>query len=474
MVENRTRVLIIRPVDNVVFKTNHIRDIRVPFLLKYIEAILLKEEKFDVHLLDCMVKRMDIQGLLAFSKDYLPNVIILCPSTTEYRISLEYAKIIKNSTNAVIIAIGQDATASPQRYIYEDSPIDFVLRGESELSAIKLLERIAANSTDFTGIEGIYMRGYIHPDIAYVKDHHALPFPVYKDSEFNKYTIYYPLPVVKKIIWGHVLSSRGCPYNCIFCSQTIRESYGKELRARDPKDVVDEIEYLREKGANMISFADDNFTTSKEHVINICKEIKRRGLKIIWSAHARIDNCDEYLLNTMKDAGCILLRFGVESGSEKVIKALKKTDIHNWIDKAETVFGAARKINLSTVALFLIGSPLEEEKDVRESIAFAKKINPDLLQICFFTPYPGSKAYEMFKEEINFSHIQDMYHYRIAPLNFSNIPTDRLAGLYRDFYRQFYLRKSYVVRHFLNYSMFYALNNSVFLKLFNMTKLLRN
>lgn len=470
--KNIEKILLVRPAADIIHIIGHPRDIRVPFLLKYIESLLVRDGECQTHFIDCMANYMDFDKLVKVSVEYSPDVIVLSPTTLEYNLSLEYAKLLKKKNNPIIIAIGQDATAGPERYVYNGSPVDILLKGECELSFIKLLRAINDNG-DLSKIEGIFMRNYHQHDLAIVRNLDILPFPIYNGGEFRKYIFYYPLPIGKKVIWGHMLTSRGCPYNCIFCSQTIRESYGKEVRFREPSSVVDEMVYLKQKGVNIISFDDDNFTTFKSHVVGICEEIKNRGLKIMWSAHARIDNCDEDLLKIMKEAGCILLRFGIESGSEKIIKILKKTDDEDsWMDKAKVVFKTARKINLSTAALFLIGNPLETKKDIKKSISLAKELEPDLLQIHFFTPYPGSPAYEQFRDKISLTDIIEMYHYQASSLNFSQISTEELKDLYKKFYRAVLLSAGYILRHLSRYSLFYLHNRNIFLRLFNMRRLI--
>ena len=476
MIKNKRiihKVLLLRPVSGLVHGFGHPRDIRIPFPLKYIEALLRKKRELVPYFIDCMANYMDFDMLLKTILKFSPDVILVYPTTQEYSMTLELSRKIKKSIDLIIVAAGQDATACPERYVIGDSPIDLVLRGECELSFMELLKRLE-NAQDLSGVEGIYSRDFIQTDPAIVKDPDCLPFPEYKTSDLKAYTYYYPLPFGRPVIWGHVLSSRGCPYDCIFCSQTIRESYGKEVRCRNPVAVVDEIEYLQKNGANVIAFADDNFTTSRSHVLGLCEEIKKRGISIAWSAHARVDNCDEDLLSAMKDSGCIFLRFGIESGSERIIKLLRKTGIENWAQKAESVFKAARRAHISTAALFLIGNPSENREEVLESLSLAKTLDPDLVQVCFFTPYPGSPAYEQLKDSIDLSDILNMYHYQPPFLNFSQIPNNEMRQLYKLFYRDFLLRGSYVLRHLRTYANFYLNNRQVFFTLFNMRKLIFN
>ena len=128
---------------------------------------------------------------------------------------------------------------------------------------------------------------------------------------------------------------------------------------------------------------------------------KERHLKIKWIAHARVDNITPSLLKLMKEAGCILLRFGIESGSRRIIDILKKRDSDiDWIETSRAVFKNSREEGISTAALFIIGSPSESQSEIESSLKLAKELEPDFIQVHFFTPYVGSAAYEQYKSRI--------------------------------------------------------------------------
>lgn len=469
--KNIRRVLLVRPVSAIIHSAGHARDIRVPFLLKYIEALLLKNNDYDVRLVDCLINPVSLDGLVELTAGYSPDLVIVSSTTLERGMTLEYARMVKRESDPVIMVIGQDASARPEGYVCESSPVDIVVRGEPESATLQLLEALNGRQ-DISRIRGVNTKYFRHPDLALEKDLDALPFPDYSPDDFKKYIFYYPLPIAEKTVWAHMLTSRGCPYDCVFCSQVMRESFGKEVRLRDPAKVADEMEFLKKKGATIIAFDDDNFTTSERHVYAICQELKKRKLKIKWTAHARVDNCSRALLEAMKDAGCILLRFGIESGSERIIKALKKATCDGWAEKAVAVFEQARNIDLATVAIFSIGTPSETREDIDKSISLAKKLKADILQICFFTPYPGAPLYERYKEEILTQDTEKMYHYSIPLINFSAIPKEELGGLYRAFYREIMLRPGFLIRHCLRYWLFYLFNAKVFFRLFSMRTLL--
>lgn len=466
LLNNYTRILLVRVSSPVIKDIGFPRAYRPHFTLKYMEA-LLKEENYLVGFIDSLISPHATDGLAESSLKFDPQVIIAAVTTVDSEYFLEYARLLKEkNNNLVIIAIGQDATWRPEKYRYLGSPVDMVLPGEPEAELLKILKALN---------KGGYPKNRQIETPLLVEDLDALPFPKYSRGELRKYSFLYPLRMKKALRWGHILSSRGCPYKCIFCSQVIRESYGEKVRLRTPGNVVDEIEQLINSGANIIAFDDDNFTTSKAHVSSICDEILSRGIRIKWIAHARVDNLNFELLEKMKNAGCTLLRFGIESGSERILKILNKTDdADNWVRKSKEVFKIAKKLGIDTVALFIIGNPSESREEIGESIALAKDLDPDILQVSFFTPYPGSEAFDKFGSfvktmEKNLS----MYHYFSCGNYTSNLNQKELSLMHRNFYKDFIFRPDFLIRHFLKYKFFYLYNSDILCRISGIMKYFR-
>ena len=306
-VNNYKRIFLARLAPRIIAEVKHLRNIRPPYTLKYMES-LLDEGGYLNMIMDCWIRPLSMKKAINETLEFKPEVVVISIVTSDTGEAIDYASDIKGINHRIIvIAVGQEPTAIPEKYIYEGSPVDFVLKGESEISLIQLLRELN-NGRHFEKVRGLYSLNYRDNTIALIDDLNMLPYPRYSDRDFRKYIFFYPLRIKKKVIWGHILSSRGCPYECIFCSQVIRESYGKTIRLRTPQNIVNEIQGLISIGANIISFDDDNFTTLIEHVTGICDEIIRRNLKINWICHARIDNLTEDLLVLMNHAGCVLLR----------------------------------------------------------------------------------------------------------------------------------------------------------------------
>lgn len=465
------RILLVRLVSkDIIDSVNHPYGYRFPFMLKYIEALLKKESRYRVEFIDTLIRPMSLGRLLEFSQDWLPRVIVIFSTTRESELTLKYATSIKkNNRETIIICIGQDATARPEKYIFDNSPIDIVLLGEAEIEVLNLIRNLK-DGFDLGKLKKFYLCAA--PFIVSKLD--ELPFPDTTLEELKKYFHIYPLNIKKRLVWGHILSSKGCPYSCIFCSQIIRESFGKEVRSRSACNVVDEIEYLIKRGANIVIFDDDNFTTSENHVINICNEIQKRKLKIIWTAHARIDNVTFDLLKTMRNAGCVLLRFGIESASNRILKILKKTDCNNWIQQSKEIFNFCKKLGINTVALFLIGNPTETKEEIKDSIKLARELEPDIIQVSLFTLYPGSEAFRQFEGDSNVLNTNKIYHYLVPEpaLNLSALSSLELQEMHKVFYKDFLFNPKFLIEHFARYGLFYLYNLHILYRLLQITKYL--
>ena len=433
------------------------------------EALLTMELHCRVTIIDSLIDPIEHYLYGKKTLEWNADMVVMSSSIQDHKTCLRYATQIRaKNEKTIIIAAGQGPTAFPELFKFYNSPIDITITGEAELEIVSIVRKLKTGH-DLTELRKCYPGSKMQ----IISDPDALPFPAWSNKELKKYYHLYPLKINHRLIWGHILSSRGCPHNCIFCSYTIRETYGKELRLRSSKNVVDEIETMIKRGVNVLIFDDDNFTTSKTHVVNICNELIKRRLNIPWTAHARIDEIDRDLILKMKEAGCILLRYGIESGSSRVLQKLKKTSCTNWPEKAIEISRFFKNADIGVVALFIIGNPGETREEIIESIELAKTMSPDILQVSFFTAYPGSTAYSApgtSKTKHDFSRL---YHY-FAPeggSNLSKLTTTELLKMYKHFYYAFFLNPKFVIRHFVKYSFFYFHNPHI---LYYLLRILRN
>ena len=430
-----------------------------PLQIGYMISLLKKE--YDIRFLDGRVTNYSLKFLLKSTRDFNPSVVVMSFTPEERNSALAYARKIKEFSPYIkIICIGPYASVLPQTLIFQESPIDFVLLGECELDLIDLIKSLDSPER-LKRIRSLYFKEKNHAEIALIEDLDSLPMPAHSFFSPRYYFSIYPLPLNLKLKWGYILSSRGCPYQCIFCSPTIRTSYGSKMRFRSPKSVVEEMLYLRSLGINIISFEDDNFTASKQHTLELCREMINKKVNLPWIAHGRITDLSKEIMSVMKKAGCVLLKIGIESGSNRIINILSKTEERiNWNKKTCEVFEQGKKINLSLHAMFIIGNPQETEEDLSLTINLIKQIKPESIQIHYFVPYPGSIAFDRYCHNQKFN--EALHHYNpVDIINLSQIDTRRLKGTQRHIYRNFYLNPSFLIRHCLKYWRFYLHNPRV-------------
>lgn len=440
-------------------KYSHPYNRRPPLQIGYMISLLEKE--YEIGFLDRQITPRSLDQLLKKTWQFNPSVVIMNFSALEQLLVLVFAaKIKKKSPYIKIICIGPYASTQPESLIFEESPIDLVLRGECELDIVSLLQDLNLNGS-LTGIKSLYSKEKTQAKIALVEDLDSLPAPQHSLFKPESYFSIYPLKLNLKLKWGYILSSRGCPHQCIFCSPITRTSYGSRTRYRSVKNIIEEMLYLKSLGRNIISFEDDSFLTSKEHTLELCRELINKKLDIPWIAHARITDLSKDIMVTMQKAGCILLKVGIESNSNRIIDILSKTgEKIDWDKKTRQVFIESREANLPLHAMFIIGNPEETELDLALTINLIKNIKVNSIQVHYFVPYPGSKAFDTYCSNQKFN--DKLHHYNSSEIiNLSRISTKKLKRMQNYIYRTFYLNPSFIVRHILTYWRFYICNLKV-------------
>ena len=188
------------------------------------------------------------------------------------------------------------------------------------------------------------------------------------------------------------MTSRGCPYRCIFCEQG-----GLKFRPRTPIDVVDEIELAyNEHGVREFDFFDSAFTIQKPRVIEICKEIVRRKIDVVWAARTRVDCISEEMLSWMARGGCTRIYYGLESGNRQVLRTLLKAAD---LDQARATITSTKAAGIDVFGYFMVGNPGENASAVRQTIRYALSLDLDYAQFSKVTPMPGTALYDMYLKE---------------------------------------------------------------------------
>ena len=341
-----------------------------PLGLAYIAAVL-KQEGYNAEVFDLVdVSFDDAKKLIEKEK---PEIVGISCNLTDYRWgAFRLAQIAKQiNPNTKVIMGGSHAT-----HLYEQVltkfPVDIIVRFEGELTFLELIKAIEAK-TDLRSVKGIafklgskIVRTEDRPPI---DDLDSLPFPLHSSFEFDRY-VHYSAPAsfkgkaVGKLISINIMASRGCPHHCVYCS--IAQFWPRKCRLRSPKNVVDEMQVLYEKfGVMHFNFFDDLFTLNQQRVIEICKEILSRKLDVCWECVTRVDFVSKELLAWMKKAGCVSISYGVESGSDVVLKAINKRQSRAQVARAFQMTHAA---GIKAYILLMIGNLQESDRTIDETI----------------------------------------------------------------------------------------------------------
>jgi radical SAM superfamily enzyme YgiQ (UPF0313 family) len=328
-----------------------------------------------------------------------------------------------------------------QKILKEENSVDIVVRGEGELT----LQELAQNEIipkNLQKIKGITFRNdnkiIQTPERPFIQNLDDLPLPAYEYVPLEKYRIHGKIHLP-------IMTSRGCPFQCSFCVAS--EIFGARFRARSCKNVVDELEWLRdEHGANAISFQDDTLTFDRKRILDICTEIVKRKINLPWGCQTRVDQVTKEVLSKMKKASCNLVSFGIESGCQKILDAVKKKIT---ISQAQRAIKWAKDEELFVAVSTIMGYPGETKEMMHQTLELIRKIEPDDAWLCIATPYPGTDLRKLvekkgWKISSNWTHYDTMHPVFENP----NLPSEELAEMRTKFYNNLYSPK-YIFRQII-------------------------
>ncbi|MBA7701331.1 Anaerobic magnesium-protoporphyrin IX monomethyl ester cyclase [subsurface metagenome] len=270
----------------------------------------------------------------------------------------------------------------------------------------------------------------------------SLPFLAYHLLPWRRYKPHPPHG--RALPFATIITSRGCPYQCSYCSKPV---FGNKFRGQSSERVVDEVAYYKDRfGIKEFAFYDDVFTLDKKRAFAIADNIIKRDLKICWTCEARVNLVDKELLRHMRQAGCYAIAYGIESASQEILDILNKGITLEQIEEAIRI---TREVGMQTVGYFMIGSPGENLETIRKTIQFAKKLKLDFAQFAITTPFPGTELYNLYLRDKggvipweNF--VYDGSGREITPVfESSSLSRDDLQRWVKRAYREFYLRPTY-------------------------------
>ena len=436
-------VVLINPYDENAVK-NALGFITPPLNLMYL-ASSLEKESYSVKIIDDDLLQQGYENVAEQIKILNPMMVGVTAGTSTIKSALKYLEKIKDILPNVLTVIGgPHTTFMPYETLKGAKDLDVVVMGEGEETIVELADYMTKNNQDINDIKGIVYRdsnGKLKTTKKrpLINDLDSIPFPARHLVPFSDYD-------ATQDQTGGIITSRGCVYNCNYCSSSL--IMGKKFRSRSPDNVVDEIEELIDTyHINDIGFMDDTFMLNKKRAGEIADEIKARDLDISFVASSRVDRVDRDLLENLKSSGLSTIYYGVESGSQRILDLMKKGITLKNVEDAVKI---AKDVNLDVLTSFILGYPGETEDDMNKTIDFSTKLDSDYCQYSILTPFPGTPIYNDLIEK-NLIDNDEWNKYTVLKpiLKYSEIGLSKkmVERKLAKAYLKFYTRPRYLLKH---------------------------
>jgi len=424
--------------------------IYMPIWLSYATGVLEKEG-FEVKLIDAPAQKLSPEEVIDEIKKFEPKLIVIDTSTPSINNDIKVAESVKDATNSFVILVGTHVSALPEETLKLSKKIDAVARKEYDYT-IRDLAFALKEDKNLQSVLGLSFRKnekVIHnPDRPMIQNLDELPFVT---SVYNKYlniknyfysSANYPMVMI--------MTGRGCPFRCFFCNWP-QVFFERKYRLRSPENVVAEFEYIVKNLPEVkeIGVEDDTLTADIPRVHEICRLLIEKGInkKLKWYANVRVALNLE-TMKIMKEAGCRLIIPGYESGVQEILDNAHKGIT---LEQSREFAKNAKKVGLLVHGCFIIGLPGETKGTARETIEFAKELDPDDAQFFPLIPYPGTEAYEWGKknnylltEDFSKWSTEEGWHNSI--ISTPELTNEEILELCNQAKIEFYLRLKYILK----------------------------
>ena len=411
------------------------------------------KEKHEVKILDCMKEDFSLDDYARYLKNYKPDVVgIQCFTYDIYAVA-DYLKVTRRILpDAVTMIGGPHPTAMPEESMrFFGNTLDYAFRSEAEEGLPELLECIeskVAINDNLSKVKNLIWRNgnkIVANPITYIADVGKLGMPAwelmppdtYPKSPFSAFYKRFPV--------APIITSRGCPYDCIYCQAGLMS--GTYMRYRPVSLVIEEIKYLeRTFGVKEFQIIDDNFTLNRKYVMEFCNALACNNLAILWTCPngVRLDTLNDEMVDAMKASGCYVISAGIESGSDRVLHYIKKQETVGVIREKVAMI---QKHGIDVIGFFMLGFPTETPAEMEQTIKLSKELG--LLRAIYFLyhPLPGTELYEMLDHTGELKGINyDANSFAEVAYAPQGITKKQLKNIQRKAFLGFYLRP----KQFLN------------------------
>ena len=448
------KVLLIYPPSDHIITTNVPSEVEEasgvypPLGLLYVAAYAEKRTSAEVAVLDTQVEKLGTKEIEERVSAYGPDIVGIQAMTFTLVDAMETARAVKRVSEGIHVCLGGPHVNIYPEETLEIPEVDSLVMGEGEVVFSELVRCLEAGKS-LEEVTGVAFRrdgkAVVTGRRPFIQDLDALPHPARHLVPYREYTsaLATETPITT------MMSSRGCPFRCIFCD---RPHLGKVFRARSPESIAAEMKECQEMGIREVFFYDDTFNVNRKRVVDLCKLIVEEKIDLRWDIRARVDLMDEEMLRALRDAGCARIHYGVEAGTPEMIEVLRK-----GIDlgAVRRVIEFSEKMGITTLAYFMIGNPGETREQIMETIEFARSLPASYVHISVTTPFPATELYRVGLERkvIPDDHWREFARHPSADfvprLWEEKLSREELIGLLRYAYGKFYFRPGYMLRRLL-------------------------
>jgi anaerobic magnesium-protoporphyrin IX monomethyl ester cyclase len=443
------RVMLIKPPEKLTLWNAPVCDLGFGYL-----ATALKRKGHEVELIDCITFSVSEERLLQRIRNNRPDVLGMKLYTKDMHSGQHIARRIKQDfPEILLLAGGPYPSGDPEHLMRMIPELDFAFKGEADVGLPMLLEAMdqegALDPLVLDRIPGLVRRinGETRVNTpVFVEDLDSLGWPDWKAMQLDKFRDYYRGPRLQGR-YVPIMTSRGCPFSCRFCAA--EHLSGKKMRFRSNADLMDELEYLRDTfGISRFSIVDDNFISSREHILSFCESLMERKINMKWNTSTngiRLNVLDREIITTMERSGCYSVAVGMESGSQRVLDLMNKRLKAGDIEKGVSLIKSASSMWVH--AFIILGFPGETEEDIKETIHLATRIPLDSADFFLFSPHPGTPVWNELKASGRLDEIDlDNFYYENPVEDLSRVSARRLRFYQKYAYFSFYLLTTRFIR----------------------------
>lgn len=417
------------------------------------------KDKNEVKILDCIKENAKIKKFARILKNYNPDFVGFQCYTFDLNFVKEALKECKGFKPEIITAIGgpHPSAVPKDSFEYFNSSLDFIFVGEAEKGLPLLLDRLRNNSFgDFSDIPGLAWRdnGKIRINSQeFIENLDSLGMPAWVLIRPEEYPESQHGAFFKKFPIAPIMTTRGCPFSCTFCAGNIVA--GKKIRKHSPDFIIKQIKYLYDRHKiREFHIIDDNFTFDTIYAKDFLKKLINLNLDISWATPngIRVDSIDEELIKLMKESGLYLISLGIESGSDRILKLMKK---NITVKKIRETVSLIHKFGIDIAGFFIIGFPGETKEDIMRTIDFSLDLG--LIRANYFTflPFPGTESYNELISSGEISKVNwDKFYFMSAPYVPKNLSRRQLKFLHRLAFLKFYSRPQIILKNLLGIKSF--------------------